>query len=100
MVKLVALYKKPTDAAAFQKHYDEVHTPLVKKIPGLKKLEVARITGSPAGEAKFYMLAEMYFQDQQSMMAGLGSPEGKAAAKDVMSMAGDIVHMMFATVDE
>ena len=31
-------------------------------------------------------------------MTALGSPEGKAAAKDVMSFAGGILHMMFAEV--
>jgi hypothetical protein len=32
------------------------------------------------------------------MMSALGSHEGKAAAKDVMSFAGDLIHMMFADV--
>lgn len=100
MVKLVALYRKPADIEAFEKHYREVHTPIVKKMPGLKKLEVSRMTGSPGGEPKFYLMADMYFEDKASMMAALGSDEGKAAAKDVMGFAGDIIHMMFANVDE
>jgi uncharacterized protein (TIGR02118 family) len=70
----------------------------VKKMPGLRKLEVCRFTGAPGGEPKFYLMAEMYFDDANSMMTALGSPEGKAAAKDVMSFAGDIIHMMFADV--
>lgn len=98
MVKLVALYKKPADVAAFEKHYREVHTPLARKMPGLKRLEVSHITGSPAGEAKFHLLAEMYFESHEAMKAALASPEGKAAGKDVMSFAGDLVHMMFADV--
>jgi len=98
MVKLVALYKKPADAAAFEKHYTEVHAPLAKKMPGLRKMEVCRFTGSPGGEAKFHLMAEMYFDDKAAMMAALGSPEGKAAGKDVMSFAGDLIHMMFADV--
>ena len=44
MVKLVAMYKKPADVSAFESHYKEIHTPLVKKMPGLKKLEVCRFT--------------------------------------------------------
>jgi uncharacterized protein (TIGR02118 family) len=100
MVKLVALYKKPVDAAAFEKHYKEVHTPLTKKMPGLRRLEVAHMTGSPGGEPKFYMMAELYFESGDAMKAALGSPEGKAAAKDVMSFAGDLIYMMFASVDE
>ena len=98
MVKLVVLYKKPADVAAFEKHYIEIHTPLAKKMPGLKKLEVLHFTGSPGGEAKFHMMAELYFDTQEAMQSALNSPEGKAAAKDVMSFAGDILHMMFAQV--
>jgi uncharacterized protein (TIGR02118 family) len=98
MVKLVALYKKPGDVEAFERHYREVHTPLARKMPGLKQLEVSHMTGSPGGEPKFYMMAELYFEDKAAMMTALSSPEGKAAAKDVMSFAGDILHMMFAEV--
>lgn len=98
MVKLVVLYKKPADTAAFEKHYREIHTPLARKMPGVRKLEVSHMTGSPGGEPKFYMVAELYFDDKAAMMAALGSPEGKAAAKDVMGFAGDLIHMMFADV--
>ena len=100
MVKLVALYKKPVDVDAFEKHYKEIHAPLARKMPGLKRLEVSHMTGSPAGEPKFHMMAELYFDDKNAMMAALGSEEGKAAAKDVMGFAGDVIHMMFATEDE
>lgn len=96
MVKLIALYKRPADVEAFERHYTDVHAPLVRKMPGLKKLEVSRTFGAPAGEAKYYLMAEMYFEDKAAMFAALGSDEGKAAAKDVMGFAGDIIHMMFA----
>jgi len=99
VVKLVVLYKKPADVAAFESHYKEVHTPLAKKMPGLRKLEVAHVTGSPGGEPKFYMVTELYFDNADALKAALASPEGKAAGKDVMSFAGDLVHMMFAQVE-
>jgi len=99
VVKLVALYRKPADVARFEKHYQEIHTPLAKKMPGLRKLEVCRFTGSPGGEAKFHLMAEMYFDDAAAMKSALSSPEGKAAGKDVMGFAGDIIHMMFADVE-
>lgn len=98
MVKLVVLYKKPTDVQAFENHYREVHTPLARKMPGLKRLEISHFTGSPGGEPKFYMMAELYFENVEAMKAALSSPEGKAAAKDVMGFAGDLIHMMFADV--
>lgn len=99
MVKLVAMYKKPSDMDAFETHYREIHTPLARKMPGLKRIEVSHFTGSPGGEPKYYMMAELYFDDQGAMMAALNSDEGKAAAKDVMNFAGDLIHMMFAKVE-
>ena len=100
MVKLVALYTKPDDVAGFDKHYREVHTPLVRKMPGLRKLAVSRFTGSPGGEPRYYMMAEMFFDSRESMTAALKSEEGKAAGKDIMSLAGQHLHMMFAEVEE
>lgn len=99
MVKLVAIYKPPADKAAFDEHYANVHGPLAKKMPGLKGMEVCRFFGAPGGAPKYYLMAEMYFEDKDAMFAALRSPEGKAAAKDVMGFAGDIIHMMFADVE-
>ena len=98
MIKLIALYKMPDDKAAFDKHYDEVHTPLVKKMPGLRRLEVARITGAPIGEPKHHLIAEMYFDNQDALNSALASPEGKATARDLMSFAATIVTLFFAEV--
>ena len=100
MVKLIALYKKPEDIKAFDEHYFGVHTPLVKKWPGLRKLEVAHITGAPIGEPKQYLMAEMYFDNAEAMQRALASPAGKAAARDVMEFAGSLVTMFFAEVKE
>ncbi|MBI5471966.1 MAG: EthD family reductase [Ignavibacteriae bacterium] len=91
MTKLIALYRKPTDVEEFDKHYDAVHTPLVRKYPGLRKLEITRITGAPIGETKYHLLCEMYFDDKDTMDAALSSPEGKAVARDLMSFAADLV---------
>jgi uncharacterized protein (TIGR02118 family) len=44
MVKLVALYRKPADGEVFEQAYFETHIPLLKKIPGLRRVE---ITGLP-----------------------------------------------------
>ena len=34
--KLIVIYDQPENAAAFFKHYEQVHSPLVKKTPGYK----------------------------------------------------------------
>lgn len=98
MVKLVALYRTPDDVAAFDKHYDEVHTPLVRKYPGLKRLEVTRVTGAPIGDSKYHILAEMSWDTKEAMESALVSPEGKAVARDLMSFAAQYVTVFFGDV--
>jgi len=91
MIKLIALYRTPSDAVEFDKHYFEVHIPLVRKFPGLRKVEVTRVTGAPIGEAKYHLMAEMYFDSKDAMDAALGSAEGKAVTRDIMSFAADVI---------
>lgn len=100
MVKLVVLYKKPQDVAAFEKRYFESHIPIANKMPGLRKVEVSRMVGAPMGEAAYHLMAELYFDNMDAMKAALASQEGKDTAKDIMSFAKDIITMMFADVEE
>jgi uncharacterized protein (TIGR02118 family) len=37
-IKLIVIYEQPADSEAFFKHYEEVHTPLAKRTPGLQRL--------------------------------------------------------------
>jgi uncharacterized protein (TIGR02118 family) len=98
MVKLVAIYRKPEDTQAFDKHYYEVHAPLAEKMPGLIKLEVNKVYGSPGGESDLYLIANMYFESKEAMMEALSSPEGRATGKDLRNFASQIVSMHFAEV--
>lgn len=98
MVKLIAIYKKPENVEEFDKHYKEVHAPLAEKMPGLLKLEVNKIYGSPAGDSNLHLIAEMYFETKEALMNALSSPEGEAAGKDLMGFAGKVVSMHFAEV--
>jgi uncharacterized protein (TIGR02118 family) len=99
MIKLIALYRNPSDPAAFDKHYFDVHIPLVRKFPGLRKIEVTRVTGAPIGEAKFHLMAEMYFDSRDAMDAALASSEGKAVTRDIMSFAADVITVFHGEPD-
>jgi uncharacterized protein (TIGR02118 family) len=88
MAKLIALYKKPADSAAFDQHYLTTHIPTAKKIPGLKRYEIS--TGSvdtPGGESPFHLVAILSFDSKQALMDGLGTPEGKATVDDLANFA-------------
>jgi uncharacterized protein (TIGR02118 family) len=105
MVVLTALYKTPGDTLAFDEHYTNVHTSLIKKIPGLKKMEVTKFTKmlTPAtvllGEQP-YMQCNMYFEDMDSFKAAMASEENKAAGKDLASFAGPLVSMCIGSANE
>ncbi|MGM9925013.1 MAG: EthD family reductase [Bacillus sp. (in: firmicutes)] len=95
MVKLIALYKHPENKEAFDEHYFNVHGPITEKIPGLKKMEVTKIVGSPmGGQGEYYLLCEMYYESHEALQQGLRSAEGKASGKDLMGFAGKLVTLM------
>jgi uncharacterized protein (TIGR02118 family) len=88
MAKLIALYKKPADCAAFDHHYQTTHIPTAKKIPGLKRYEIS--TGSvdtPGGESPFHLVAMLSFDSKQALVDGLGTAEGKATVDDLANFA-------------
>lgn len=99
MYKLIAMYAKPENVDAFNAHYREIHAPLAMKMPGLKKCELGWVRGSPGGEARYHLVAELYFDSKEALNAAMGSAEGKAAAKDLMGFAGKLVHLMVADAE-
>lgn len=81
MVKIVNFWKlrEGIDLEGAEKQYLEVHVPMAKKIPSLRKYTIAKARGrNPA----FYRLAELYFEDMDAARKGLSSPEGKATLSD------------------
>ncbi len=95
-VKLIALYTKPDDEAAFRDHYHNVHLPLVEKTPHLEKTVIHRVTGALFGEPAYFLIAEMYFPDRARFDEAMASPENRAAGKDLMGFAKGLVTLLIA----
>ncbi len=93
-MKLVVLYKHPTDSAAFDKAYFETHLPLIEKLPGLKKTEITRFTRSLGGDA-YYLMAEMDFADEAALKTAMKSQEMAAAGANLDSFAKGMYSLMF-----
>src|SRR5690606_28526091 len=101
MAKLVVLYKKATDAAAFDSHYVSTHIPLAKKIPGVQKYEVSTgAVGSPQGESPYQLVAVLSFESMAALKAGLSAPEGQAAARDLGNFAQAGVELLLFDTKE
>jgi uncharacterized protein (TIGR02118 family) len=101
MAKLVVLYKTPADPAAFDAYYESTHVPIAKRIPGLVRYEIS--TGqvcTPQGAAPYHLAAVLTFDTFAALHAGLASPEGQAAARDVGHFAPEGAELLFFdTVD-
>lgn len=101
MVRLLVLYGPPEDPAAFDKYYHETHIPLAKKMKGLKKWTVGKVTGSADGKpVPYYYIADLYLENRAAFDELLASPEGQAAVADVPNYATGGVTFLYTEIEE
>jgi uncharacterized protein (TIGR02118 family) len=101
MVKFLVLYNTPEDPEAFERHYRDVHIPLTKKLPGLRRYTVSRHATAIRGGEPYYLIAELEWDDMAALQKAFQSPEGQAAAQDVPNLAsGTGVLSMVYKVEE
>ena len=101
MTKLVVLYKKPADAAAFDDYYFKTHVPLANRIPGLRRYEVnAAPIASPTGVSPYHLVATLEFDSMGALQQALASSEGAAAAGDLAHFAQAGVEMLMFDTKE
>lgn len=72
MARFVVLYDEPSDIEAFERHYREVHIPLAKQLPGLRRYTVSHDATPVIGEP-YYLVAMLDWDDMESLGAALGS---------------------------
>lgn len=99
MVKLVILYKKPSDEAAFEAGYAD-NLALLERLPGVLRRQANVVLGSPRGASPYYRILEFYFESFEALDAALTSKQGAEAGRDLMRYAGDLVELIFADVFE
>jgi uncharacterized protein (TIGR02118 family) len=100
MIKLIIFFRKPTDTNTFEDQFAQRYVPAINKLPGLKRAAVVRGLGAPRGDAPYYLIHELYFEDMPALNQALNSTEGRDAGALLMSFAREIVTMMFGEVWE
>jgi uncharacterized protein (TIGR02118 family) len=101
VIRFLVLYDPPSDPVAFDRHYREVHVPLAKALPGLRRYTLSRNLAAIRGGEPYYLVAELDWDDRESMQAAFASPLGQATAADVARLAPDGgVRSMIFEVDE
>jgi uncharacterized protein (TIGR02118 family) len=90
MTKVMVLDRKRSDMGAddFRRHLDEVHLPLVARLPGLRRLVANHVVASADGSTPPYdAVMEDWFESMEAMQAGFAGPEGQAVGADLPTFA-------------
>jgi uncharacterized protein (TIGR02118 family) len=85
--RLIVQYGQPTDPAAFDKHYRDVHAGLAQAIPGLTRFTTGHAQSLDPSTPAPYLVVELDFESAEAMGAAMSSEAGRAAGADVANFA-------------
>jgi uncharacterized protein (TIGR02118 family) len=100
--RLLVLWDRPDDAAGFDRHYRDVHVPLARTMPGLRRYTLSRNVVAIRGGDPCYLMAELDFDDMASLRKSFESAAGQATAADVANLAatGARAHSMIYELED
>ena len=98
--KITAVYDNPEDPAAFEAgHPDQLA--LAKKIPGVQRIESAKVWPKEDGSATpAYRVLDLYFTDYDAASKAVTTEEASAFVGKVFELATGGVRLLFADVEE
>ena len=98
MARMVVIFRAPQDVAAFDQHYFEVHLPLAKTLPGLRKYELSRgpIT-TLNGAGPTHLISTLHFDSLAAIKEAFASPQGQACGADrrLLCLDADVQIFLF-----
>jgi uncharacterized protein (TIGR02118 family) len=101
MIRITALHGHPDDPDAFDRHYRDVHTPIVQSIPGVRNVRYGKTMPAADGrQPPYYLVCDTYFDDSAALEAALRTPEMKAALDDVPNFSTGGVTIMFGECED
>lgn len=101
LIRIVSLHGHPDDPGEFDRYYRDVHTPLVQRIPGVRKIRLGRVVGmGDASEPPYYLVSDVYFDDAAALQAAQQTPEMAAALADVANFATGGVTIMLCEYED
>ena len=98
-VRLIALYSQPDDTDAFDAHYRDVHTPIVRRYPQIRAIRLTKAAGVGGRLATYYLIAEMTFDSRADLDEALASDAGQQSARDLRNFAAAGVTLFVADDD-
>jgi uncharacterized protein (TIGR02118 family) len=94
--KPILIFKPPPDATVFERRWSEEFVPVAERMPGLRRVAVARGYGGPSGPPEIYLVHELYFDGEEALRRAMTSPEGRQAGRALMGFAARQVSLTFA----
>lgn len=98
MHRITIEYGQPADVDNFEQHYQNVHIPLARTLPGLRRF--TRSYPRPLGDEAPYMVAELWFDDGEAMKVAMKSPEMAETSADAQSFDVDSMVMFTGRVED
>lgn len=101
MMRIVSLHGHPEDPAEFDRYYRDVHTPLVQRIPGVRRIRFGRVVRtSDDSPPPYYLISDVYFDDAAALEAAEKTSEMAAALADVPNFASGSVTIMLCECED
>jgi uncharacterized protein (TIGR02118 family) len=99
--KITAIYDNPSDPAAFEADYADGLIDLAKQLPGVQKIETAKVwpkeDGSPTPA---YRLIDLYFADYAAASAAVTTAEAAALFPKLFGLGASGLKVLFADVTD
>ena len=97
MVKYTILLKRrdSIDRATFLKLWREGHLPLIRQLPGVRRIELHEVIDAPNYPAQYDGLGLLWFDSVEAALAAFASPAGQAARQDTPRFADSSAAMRF-----
>jgi uncharacterized protein (TIGR02118 family) len=88
MIRVLALHNTPVELSSYDDYYVNVHMPLVRRIPGVRNIRYGRvIRAADGGPAPYFLISDVYFDDEAALQVAIESPEMAEAFADVPNFA-------------
>jgi uncharacterized protein (TIGR02118 family) len=96
MIKSISLLTRRPELSHddFVKHWLEVHAPLARQFPGLRRYSVNFIDREATPNAVYDGFSELWFDSEDALNAALGSPIAEAIAADIPRFMDELVRVI------
>jgi uncharacterized protein (TIGR02118 family) len=101
MVKYVILLKRrdPLDKQTFLELWQEGHLPILRQLPGIRKIELHEIVNTPNYPSDYDGIGLLSFDSVEAALAAFATPIGQAARQDTPRFADSAGAMRFFVTD-